>query len=294
MYKKDIIEFKNALSTNHLSLLSAGLSYYALFSLVPAITSIVLIYAWVSNPLEISGHMEKIRDLIPTQMFSIIKNQFLSLANKTNHTTLGFGAIFSLSLSLWGASKATSSFMESLNIIEGKRDSRHFFKSVLTSLGLTGLAVMLALLSLGVIIVIPVLSNILNLEASIRVYANLIGWGLLFILMITFLNLAYRYGPDRSNEIRRKWFYAGSIMATFFWLVISAGFSWYAKEFGRFNKNYGSLGAMIVLMTWFYLSSYSLLLGGQINEQIRRIKLQRTKKKLQSLKPVIKGLRPQT
>src|SRR5690606_22464885 len=149
-------------------------------------------------------------------------------------------------------------------------------KSVLTSLLLTGLAILLVLLSLGVIVVIPVLANILHLEGSIKTSAGLIGWGVLVGLMMTFLNLAYRYGPDRTDEKRRKWFYRGSVIATLLWIIISAGFSWYAKEFGNFNKSYGSLGAMIVLMTWFYLSSFSFLLGGQMNQRERRKNLSRS------------------
>src|SRR5690606_500610 len=103
MNKKDIVEFKESVSTNHLSLLSAGLSYYALFALVPAISAVVLIYAWVSDPHDIAAHMEKIRNLIPSQMFSILKDQFTSLANKANNTSLGLGALISLAISLWGA-----------------------------------------------------------------------------------------------------------------------------------------------------------------------------------------------
>lgn len=294
MIKKDFLEFKEAISKKHLSLLAAGLSYYALFALVPAITSVVLIYAWVSDPTEISDHMNKVKGIIPPQMFSIIKGQFLSLADKANHTTLGLGAILSVVISLWGASKATRSFMESLNIIEQKEESRNILKSVSTSLSLTGLAVLLFLISLGVIVLIPVVMNILNLEGTIRTSANFLGWGFLLGLMMVFLNLAYRYGPDRSDETRRKWFYSGSVLATVLWLIISAGFSWYAKEFGKFNKTYGSLGAMIVLMTWFYLSSFALLLGGQLNIHRSKRKSEGTKKELQPFQPVVKGFRPQT
>lgn len=294
MNKKDIVEFKESVSTNHLSLLSAGLSYYALFALVPAISAVVLIYAWVSDPHDIAAHMEKIRNLIPSQMFSILKDQFTSLANKANNTSLGLGALISLAISLWGASKATRSFMESLNMIEEKNETRSFIKSTFVSLFLTGLAVFLVLLSLGVLVVVPVLMNILNLQGDIRTYAGFIGWGALIGIMMTFLNLAYRYGPDRSDEEKRPWFYRGSLIATLLWIIISVGFSWYAKEFGNFNKSYGSLGAMIVLMTWFYLSSFSFLIGGQLNRHRIQKKSERTKKEFKPFKPVVKGLRTET
>lgn len=297
MDKAVFVSVKDGIKNNHLSLLSAAMSYYALFALVPAISSVVLIYAWISDPSEITRHMEYAKGFIPAQMQNILKDQLLNLADQANSQALGIGAIISVAISLWGASKASRAFMEALNMIADKSDQRGFFKLNFTSLSITAIAVFLAFVSLGVIILIPVLTNFIDLGPPVQIGMNVVSWVVLFSLFTFFLNFSYRFGVDRKGETEKKWFYPGSIVAALLWIIASAGFSWYAKEFGKFNKSYGSLGAMIVLMTWFYVSSFTFLIGGQVNEAMKKRKIETlntTKKKLQSFKPIIKGFGAKT
>jgi membrane protein len=133
---------------------------------------------------------------------------------------------------------------------------------------MTLLAIVLGILALGVIVLIPALKNMFNFGPLIEIGATAVSWLILLALFSFFLSFAYRYGPDRERA-KWKWVSMGAVVAAVLWAIVSALFSWYAKEFGNFDKTYGSLGAMIVLMTWFYLSSFVVLLGGEINAELK-------------------------
>lgn len=265
-WKDTLMRVKAGISDDHISMVSAAMAYYALFALVPAISAIVLMYAWVSDPAEITQHVEKAGQFIPAELQEILKTQLGSLASKAS-SSLGFGAIFSLLLALWGASKVSKAIMEAMNIIYEEDDKRGFFKKNLLAIGMTLVAVVLAILAMGVIVVIPAITNMFNFGPAIEIGATAASWVVLLGLFSFFLSFAYRFGPDRQKA-KWKWVSTGAIIAAVLWAIVSALFSWYAKEFGNFNKTYGSLGAMIVLMTWFYLSSFVILLGGEINAEL--------------------------
>lgn len=265
-WKDILMRVKTDLKDDHISMVSAAMSYYALFALVPAISAIVLMYAWISDPAEISQHIAKAANVIPAELQEILNTQLGGLASKAS-SSLGLGAIFSLLLALWGASKVSKSIMEAMNIIYEEEDERGFFKKSFMALTITFLAIVLSILAMGVIVVIPAITNLFNFGPVIEIGMTAASWVVLLGLFSFFLSFAYRFGPDRRRA-KWKWVSSGAIIAAVLWAIVSALFSWYAKEFGNFNKAYGSLGAMIVLMTWFYLSSFVILLGGEINAEL--------------------------
>lgn len=265
-WKDTLKRVQVGLEHDHISMISAGMAYYALFALVPALTSIVLIYAWISDPSEISQHIATASNFIPLELQNILNQQLGTLASQAS-SDLGMGAIFSLLLALWGASKVSNAIIEAMNIIYEEEDKRSYIKKYLLSLGMTLLAIVLTILAMGVIVLIPTLTNFLNFGTLIETGVTIVSWIILLGIFSFFLSFAYRFGPCRKKA-KWKWVNAGAIIGSVLWAIVSALFSWYAKEFGNFNKTYGSLGAMIVLMMWFYLSSYVILLGGEINAEL--------------------------
>ncbi len=265
-WKDTLVRVKKDLKADHISMLSGAMAYYCLFAFVPAISAIVLMYAWFSDPAEISHHIAKASQFIPAELQEILKTQLGALASQAE-TKLGFGAITALLLALWGASKASKAVMEAMNIIYEEEDNRGFFRKNFLALGMTLLAIVMGILAMGVIVLIPAITNMFNFGPAIEIGATAASWLILLALFSVFLSFAYRYGPDRQKA-KWKWVSTGAVIAAVLWAIVSALFSWYAKEFGNFNKTYGSLGAMIVLMTWFYLSSFVVLLGGEINAEL--------------------------
>ncbi len=264
---KDItLRVKDSINSDRLSLLSAAMSYYSLFSLVPALSSLVLIYAWISDPQDISNHISSMSGLIPAELEQVLTKTLGNLAS-TASSSLGIGAIVSLLISLWAASKISKSAIEAMNIIYDEEDKRGFFKSAFLALGMTLLGIVLSIIALAVIIGIPTVTNILNLPDTLATSVTVGSWVLLLAIFSFFLSVIYRYGPDRQNA-KWRWVSIGSVVAAVLWAVTSLLFSWYAKEFGNFNKTYGSMASIIVLMTWFYLTSFVILLGAEINAEL--------------------------
>lgn len=265
-WKDILIRVKKNIKTDRLTLLSAAMAYFALFSLVPALSSLVLIYAWVSDPQDIATHLSSMTHLIPSELQQVLTSTLGNLAT-TASSSLGVGAILSLLISLWAASKISKSVIEAMNIIYNEEDHRGFFRLSSLALGLTLLGIVLSILALAVIIGIPTITNIFDLPNIIEMSVTIGSWVLLLAIFSFFLSVIYRYGPDRHNA-KWRWVSMGSIVAAILWAITSLLFSWYAKEFGNFNKTYGSLASIIVLMTWFYLTSFVILLGGEINAEL--------------------------
>lgn len=265
-WKDTLVRVKHGIKDNRISMVSAAMAYYALFSFIPALTSVVLIYAWVSDPSEIAQHLASVSQFMPAELQEILKTQLSTLASSAS-TSLGIGAIFSLLLSLWAASKISKTVMEAMNIIYDEKDSRGFFKLNGMALALTLLGVLLSIVAIGVIVGIPAVTNLFNFPPLVETAATVGSWLVLLFIFSLFLAVIYRFGPNR-NQAKWRWVSWGAIIASVLWAITSLLFSWYAKEFGNFNKTYGSLAAVIVLMTWFYLSSFVILLGGEINAEL--------------------------
>jgi membrane protein len=264
---KDIVyRVKDGIKDEKVPLLSAAMAFYALFAFVPAISSVVLIYAWVSDPADIAQHISQASQFIPREMQTLLNNILGSLAGQAN-SGLGWGAVVAIGIALFGASRGSKSIIESLNVIYDEEDSRGFIKFNAIALGLTLMGVLLAILALGVIVVIPAITNLLSFTPGINILMTVVSWVVLLGLFSFFLSFTYRYAPDRKKA-KWSWVSWGAVVASVLWLIVSALFSWYAKEFGNFNKTYGPLGAMIVLMTWFQLSSFVILLGAVINAEL--------------------------
>lgn len=264
-WKDTLLRVKKEIGNDRLSLVSAAMSYYALLALVPAMTSIVLIYAWISDPVEISNHISKAGRFIPNEFQEILRGQLTSLSSKAQ-STLGFSAIGALLFSLWSSSKANKAIMEALNMVNEEKESRGFFKINLTAMGLTLLGVVLSVVAILVVIGMPALMSQFEFGDTIEAVVAGLSWVFMLALFTFYLAIIYRFAPCR-NKPKWKWVSWGAVAAAVLWALASLLFSWYAAKFGDFNKTYGSLGAVVVLMTWFYISSFVILLGAEINAE---------------------------
>lgn len=275
-WKDVLVRVKNSISEDRLSMVAAAMSYYALLAMVPAMTSVVLVYAWVSDPNEISGHLAKVSDIFPRDLIAVLNQELTSLASKTS-STLGITAITSLLFSLWSTSKGSQSIMEALNIIYDEKDERNFFVKTGMAIGLALLGAILCVLAIGVVVIFPAVTSIFNFGKTFERIAGLGSWVALLGLFTFYLSFVFRYGPDRRVP-KWKWVSWGAVIASILWAATSLLFSWYASNFGNFDKTYGSLGAIVVLMTWFYLSSFAVLIGAEINAELEHQTLKDTTK----------------
>lgn len=267
-WKDTLFRVKKDISDDKVSMLAASMSYYALLACVPALTSLVLLYAWFSNPTEISRHLAEISRFLPKEAEEIIRNQLMTLSSKAP-TTLGLSAIGTLLFSLWSASKGSTSVIEAMNIIYGEKECRGFVKRTLMALGFTLLGTLLSLVAIVVVVAMPAITGAFNFGPMFETLGTVAGWVVLLLIFSFYLSTLYRFGPCRQKA-KWQWVSRGSLIASVLWAATSLLFSWYASNFADFNKTYGSLGAVVVLMTWFWISSYIILLGGEINSELER------------------------
>jgi membrane protein len=245
---------------------AAGVTYYALLAVFPAIAALVSIYGLFADPGTIQDHLNTLSGVLPSGALDIIREQVIRIASQGGGT-LGFGFIFGLGLSLWSSNAGMKAIFDALNIVYGEEEKRSFIKLNLLSLSFTLGAIAFILIALAGIIVLPIVLNFIGLGSGTEWLVSLARWPILLIGVIFGLSLIYRFGPSRDKADWR-WVTPGGIVAAVLWLAVSMLFSWYVANFGSYNETYGSLGAVIGFMTWIWLSTIVVLLGAEINAEM--------------------------
>jgi membrane protein len=245
---------------------AAGVTYYALLALFPAIAALVSIYGLFADPGTIQDHLNTLSGVLPSGALDIIREQVTRIASQGGGT-LGFGFVFGLGLSLWSSNAGMKAIFDALNIVYGEDEKRSFIKLNLLSLSFTLGAIAFILIALAGIIVLPIVLNFIGLGSGTEWLVSLARWPILLIGVIFGLSLIYRFGPSR-DKAEWRWVTPGGIVAAVLWLAVSMLFSWYVANFGSYNETYGSLGAVIGFMTWIWLSTIVVLLGAEINAEM--------------------------
>jgi membrane protein len=251
---------------DNVSLMAAGIAFYALLSLAPALTALVALYGLVFEPSQVEAQVKAVEGLIPFEGRQLIAQE-LSNVVRASSSTLGTGFILSLAVSIWSANYATSAMMSALNVVYAEWEKRNLVRYYGTTLVLTVGGVIFALLSLLLIAVIPAVIGLLPLGSFGKALVSAARWPVLLLLYGGGLAVIYRYAPSR-NEPRWSWVSWGAAAATLLWIVGSALFSLYVGRFATYNKTYGSLGAVVVLLMWFWMSAYAVLLGAALNAEM--------------------------
>jgi membrane protein len=257
---------KGEMAKDNLSLVAAGVAFYALLAIFPAIAATVSIYGLVVDPQTVSDQLAATSQVLPAETRGLIEEQLTRVTSSAS-SALSLGAIVSLLLALWSANKGTQSLISALNIVYDEPEKRGFIRLTLISLGLTLGIILFLIVGLAAIAAMPALFGSLGLPEPIRQLASWLRWPVLGLIYVTGLAVLYRFAPSR-NEPRWRWVSWGAVVATVLWLIGSALFSWYVSNFGSYNETYGSIGAVAVLMMWFWLSALIVLLGAELNAEM--------------------------
>ncbi|ACK83531.1 YihY/virulence factor BrkB family protein [Methylorubrum extorquens] len=250
---------------NRLTLVSAGVTFFVLLAIFPAIAALVSVYGLIADVSTINHQIEALRGVLPSGGVDIVAEQVKRLTEKGD-TTLGLTALIGIALSVWSANGGVKHVFDALNLVYNEREQRGFFKLNLVSLAFTAGALLFVVLALAGIVAVPVAIQFLGLSGDAW-WLALLRWPILFVIVILMLAVLYRYGPSRDAP-RWRWVTPGGMFAAFLWLAGSLLFSWYVSNFGSYDKTYGSLGAAIGFMTWIWLSTTIVLLGAQLNAEL--------------------------
>jgi membrane protein len=256
----------NEIGEDNISHIAAGVGFYALIAIFPAFAALVALYGLVANPADVAQHTALLSAFLPAEALKLLTDALNNLVTKEK-TGLSFGLLISVLLAIWSARVGTGALMTALNMAYGERERRNFIWFNIIALALTAGLVLFGIIAIFTVAVIPVALNFLPLPESWLGIISAVRWPILAVLVMFALAVIYRVAPSRERA-RWQWVSPGAIAATLLWIVGSALFSIYVSRFGSYNETYGSLGAVIVLLLWFWLTSYIILAGAELNAEL--------------------------
>jgi membrane protein len=265
-WKDILLRVATNFSQHRIMSLAAGMTYYSILAIFPAIAALVAIYGLFADPTSIAKHLDQLGGFLPGGAVNVARDQLTRLTSNGSKT-LGLAFLIGLAISLWSANAAMKALFDTLNIVYGEEEKRGFFKLNAISLCFTIVAILFVVAALGSVVAVPVILNSVGLSNAGDLLLRIGRWPAMYIVITLALAIIYRFGASREAP-RWRWITWGSAIAALLWLAGSALFSWYASNFGKFNETYGSLGAIIGFMTWLWISAIIILLGAEIDAEM--------------------------
>ena len=252
-------------SENNIFLIAGGVTYSVLLALFPALAALVSVYGLLLDPGQIEQQVNSLGSMLPEQSRQMLAQELHQLASSSN-SALSFGAIIALLFALWTASRGMSGLISALGIAYEQKETRSFFRFNAVAVVLTIGAILAGIVTVALVAVLPAAVQLVGVGPTTKWVLLILEWPLLIVLVMVGLAVLYRYGPDR-REPQWRWVSPGAITATVLWIIASIVFTAYVANFGSYDKTYGSLGGVVVLLTWLYLSAFVVLLGAVVNAQ---------------------------
>jgi membrane protein len=259
---------KAEVKDDNVSLLAAGVAFYAMLAIFPAIIALVTIYGMVADPNQVESQVGEFAKSLPSGADQLLTQQLKNVVS-AGRQSLSIGLVVSLLAVLWSVSSGVQGLVKGLNVVYDERETRGFIKLRGLSLLLTLGAIVVAVVALALITVFPAVIDNLGLGRAGELAASIARWVVLALLVLAALAVLYRFAPDRANP-RWRWVSGGAVVALVLWLLGSIGFSWYVDNFGKYNQTYGALAAVIILLLWLFLSAFAVLLGAEFDAEAER------------------------
>ncbi|MCC5956221.1 MAG: YihY/virulence factor BrkB family protein [Natronohydrobacter sp.] len=255
-------DFNHAMSARNIGLLSAGVAFFSLLALFPGIAALISVFGFFADPLVLQDQLSLLQDLIPPAAYTLLSNQITRLV-WANEGVLGWTSIISIFVALFLARRGVDAMLLGIYAIHGtprRKGFSHAIRVLFITLGML-VAGVVALLS---VLIVPVVLALFPLIGSNGYLIETLRWALTLGLVAGWIWVFYRIGPNR-NGTARPVLIPGLVLAVVLWVTVSVGLSFYLSNFGNYNEVYGSIGAVVALLMWFYISAYAVLLGGVLN-----------------------------
>ena len=254
------------INDDRVMLIAAGVTYYLLLAFVPGLTAFLSLYGLVADRGTVAEHVGMLQGFVPSGALDILNEQLTRLTAE-GETTLGLTLLISLAIALWSANAGMKSLFEAMNIAYHEVETRSFIKLNAITLMFTVGAIVVMGLMLGVLIVLPTVLGYVGIGEGAEWLIRIAGFVVLLGVLSLGVAALYRWAADRESP-KWRWITPGAILALVATIIVSALFSWYAANFGSYNATYGSLGAVIGFMTWIWLTSILLIVGGELNSEL--------------------------
>jgi membrane protein len=264
---KDIVwRVKAEVDDDHVATFAAGVAFFGLLALFPAVGATIALAALAIDPMMIELEMSSMLRALPPGAGEILQQQLRDVV-AASQGGVGLAALFGLLVSLYSASKGMKVLIEGMNLAYDETETRGFVKLNLLAIGMTLAAIVALIAALATMVAVPAILDGLGLSGAGAALLHYGRWVVLAALALFGLAALYRYGPARDKP-KWRWVSPGSLIATVLWIAGSGLFSVYASNFGSYNETYGALGGVIVLLTWLWLSAFIVLLGAELNSEI--------------------------
>ncbi len=259
-------DLKDEILRDRVLAVAAGVTFYALLAIVPAITALISVFGLILAPSEVPELLAPLYGLLPEEAAVLVTDQATRIAAKADDA-LSLTALVALLIALWSANGGTKALIEALGIAYDVRETRSFVRLTLVALGFTLGALVLVILLGGAVAALPFLVERLGGMAEALVL--ILRWPVILALLLLVLAVLYRWGPDRPDA-EWRWITPGAVVASLGLVLISGGMSWYVANFGSYDETYGSLAAVVVLKLWIWLSTMMVLVGAELNAELDR------------------------
>lgn len=254
---------------DNISIIAAGIAFYVFAAIVPTLGAVVLSYGLFADAETVRQNVEAVFASLPRDAASIITDQLLTVSDSAKDKQ-GIGLIIALALAWYGATKGSSAIITGLNVAYDTEETRGFVRINLLRLGIVAGGVLMIFLAVGTTTLLAFLGGLVpDAPGVMLVIIRIAGYLVLALLVVTASAVLFRYGPD-NRQPRWVWLSPGSIGATLLWLAGTAAFGFYVSRFGNYGATYGSLSAVIVTLTWLWLTAYVFLLGAELNAELER------------------------
>lgn len=253
---------------NRIAMLAAGVAFYALLALFPTIAAVIAVWGLLFDPYEAGQQLYEISRFMPPEAAKLIDQQAQQVVESAESGSF-LGALVGLLIAMFVASKGVAVLVIGLNVVYGESEKRSLLHRSTVLVSLTFGLIFMTLVSLAFIAIVPVVVNALSIDPPLNQILQWLRWPALLFMMSMLIALLYRYAPYRRS-VQWSWLSYGTLLATVMWLLGSGGLSLYVRYFSTFSELYGSLGAVVALMIWFWLSAFVVLFGAEVNCEMER------------------------
>jgi len=255
-----------AIGEDRVLLVAGGVTFYLLLALFPALAAFVSLYGLFADPHAIADHVAALEGVLPEEGIEMIQGELSALAQQQGGA-LTFGFLIAFGVAFWSANNGIKAIIQALNIAYNEQEKRSFIKLTLVSFAFTLGAMLVATTMLLAVGVVPALLALVDLGRVGEIAVWLLRWPIVLVLIALGLTILYRYAPSREKP-QWRWVTWGSAFATIVWLVTSVAFTIYLENFADYNATYGTLGALIGLLLWIWLSMIVVIVGAELNGEI--------------------------
>ena len=261
-----IRSIKQQIDKDRVLAVSAGVTFYVVLAMIPALTALISLFGLVSAPQDVPGQLASLTSIMPKEAATLLTDQATRIAAKSSGA-LSLTALIAVIIAIWSANGGTKALIEALGIAYGVTETRGFVRLNLVSLGFTFGGLVFAIVLGGLVAALPLVLQWLLRGETAEILILWGRWPIVIGVLLAVLALLYRWAPDWP-VIQRAWITPGAVVAAVGLIVTSSALGWYVGNFGSYDETYGSLAAVVVLMLWVWLSTIVVLIGAEINAEL--------------------------